>query len=123
MRLRPRDFLKLGQLFLDGGIRKGRRVVSEKWVAQATAPQTKLNNGNTDGYNWWIKDLRAGDRTVHTYSAGGNGGQFVVVAPQLDLVVAFTGGTYGNFLLAQRFAEELLTTYVFPAARGAPGER
>jgi CubicO group peptidase (beta-lactamase class C family) len=117
LRLRPRDFLKLGQLFLDRGSWKGRRVVAEKWVSQATSPRSKLNNGNVDGYNWWIQDLRVGDRTVHTYSAGGNGGQFVVVAPELDLVAAFTGGTYGSFLLAKRFEEELLTRYVFPAAR------
>jgi hypothetical protein len=32
LRLRPRDFLKLGQAFLDGGVWNGKRVVSAGWV-------------------------------------------------------------------------------------------
>ena len=113
IRLRPRDFIKLGQAFLDGGTWNGRRLVGAAWVERATSPHAVLNNGNTDGYNWWIKEIGG----VHTFAAGGAGGQFVYVAPKLDLVVAFTGGTYGNFRLAQKFAEELLTSYVFPAAK------
>ena len=112
LRLRPRDFLKLGQAFLDGGIWNGKRVVSGRWVQAATSPRAKLNNGSTDGYNWWLREIGG----VKTFSAGGNGGQFVVVAPALDLAVAFTGGMYGSFVFAHRTADELLMRYVFPAA-------
>ena len=116
LRLRPRDFLKLGQVFLSGGTWNGKRVVSEGWIKSATAPHAVLNNGNTDGYNWWLRQIGS----VRTYSAGGNGGQFVVVAPELDLVVAVTGGMYGNFAFAQKTVDDLLTRYLFPAARAAP---
>jgi hypothetical protein len=33
-----------------------------------------------------------------------------------DLVVAFTGGDYGQFGVMQGFAEQLLREFVFPAA-------
>jgi CubicO group peptidase (beta-lactamase class C family) len=115
LRLRPRDFLKLGQVFLDRGKWKGKRVVSESWVKAATSPHALLNNGSTDGYNWWLREIGG----VRTYSAGGNGGQFLIVAPELDLVVAFTGGMYGNFAYAQKTTDELLTRYLFPAAKAA----
>ena len=112
LRLRPRDFLKLGETFLRGGVWNGRRVVPRAWVAAATRPRAKLNNGNTDGYNWWIQEIGG----AATYAAGGNGGQFVYVIPDRDLVVAFTGGGYGQFRLMQGLAEELLREYVLPAA-------
>jgi CubicO group peptidase (beta-lactamase class C family) len=115
LRLRPRDFLKLGQAFLDGGVWNGKRVVSAGWVQSATSPHAKLNNGSSDGYNWWLREIGG----VKTFSAGGNGGQFVVVAPALDLAVAFTGGMYGGFGFAQKTADELLTNYIFPAVTKA----
>ncbi len=112
LRLRPRDFLKLGQTFLAGGVWNGRRVVPEAWVRAATQPHARLNNGSTDGYNWWIQEIGG----ARTYNAGGNGGQFVYVVPDRDLVVAFTGGGYGQFGLMHGFAEQLLAQFVLPAA-------
>ena len=34
--LHPRDMLKFGQIFLDGGVWNGRRIISEQWVADST---------------------------------------------------------------------------------------
>ena len=53
--------------------------------------------------------LRAGGREYQTYEAGGNGGQFVVVIPDLELVVATTAGSYGQYAVWRRIREELVT--------------
>jgi CubicO group peptidase (beta-lactamase class C family) len=93
--LLPRDFLKLGQMMLDGGVWKGRRVVGQKWVQRSTSPLRDLA-GIRYGYLWWIIDFPHRGRSVRAFFAGGNGGQVVMGIPELDLVVAFLGGNYGD---------------------------
>lgn len=36
------------------------------------------------------------DGTVRAYFASGNGGQIIMTVPELDLVVGFFGGNYGD---------------------------
>ena len=48
-----RDLARLGVLMLDNGRRAGKRVVSARWVRQATGrPSTELNAAY--GYLWWL---------------------------------------------------------------------
>lgn len=100
---RTRDMVKFGQLLLDGGTWKGERVVSEAWVAESVLPRTDiqwLEPGNWDwqlsgyGYQWWLGYYEASDQLVDTWVAWGFGGQWVVVIPQLDLVVAINSHGY-----------------------------
>ena len=95
LRLLPRDFLKLGQLMLDGGRWHGRQIVSAAWAKQSTSPQTTIGDRKY-GFLWWMADYPYRGRTVRSYFAAGNGGQIVVVVPELDLVIAFLGGNYSD---------------------------
>ena len=103
MYLRPRDELKLGQLYLSGGVWNGKHVVSKRWVGVSTTaharfdPQTAYDAPHDYGYGWHINYLKSGGRTFRAYSAGGNGGQIIMVIPDLDLVIGFNGGSYGEF--------------------------
>lgn len=94
----PRDFMKLGQLMLDGGVWNGRRIVSETWARRATSPLRELREIQY-GYLWWVTDYPYRGRTVRAFFAGGNGGQIVMGIPELDLVVAFYGGNYSDPVL------------------------
>ena len=122
LRIRPRDELKLGQLYLAGGVWNGRRVVSKQWVQQsitaysAFAPQTDFDANHEYGYGWHINRLKVGDHAFRTYSAGGNGGQIVMVIPELDMVVGFNGGSYGEFMKWYRWGLQLVPQYIIPAA-------
>lgn len=108
LHLRPRDLLKFGQLYLDGGTWHGTRLVSAAWAAQSTARQVDRPDGSTDGFGWHRHVLRAGARAYQTYEASGNGGQFVVVVPGLELVVATTAGNYGQYAAWRRIREALV---------------
>jgi CubicO group peptidase (beta-lactamase class C family) len=66
------------------------------------------------GYLWWVTDYPYKDRTVRAFFAGGNGGQVVMSIPELDLVIAFYGGNYGDrgTLVPQRV---YVPEYILPA--------
>jgi CubicO group peptidase (beta-lactamase class C family) len=120
--LRPRDELKIGQLYLSGGIWNHRRVVSQDWVRQSItaystfAPQTNYDAPHEYGFGWHVNGLRGGDNVFVAYSAGGNGGQIVMVIPELDLVVGFNGGSYGEFAKWYRWGLQFVPQYIIPAA-------
>ncbi|RJS22677.1 6-aminohexanoate hydrolase [Corallococcus sp. H22C18031201] len=115
--MRPRDALKLGQLYMAGGMWKGQRVVSQRWVERSTAPQSTLPEGRSYGYAWWRNTMRVGDHVYGEYEASGNGGQLVMVVPELDLVVMFTAANYNQASIWRKFREELLPRYILSAVK------
>jgi CubicO group peptidase (beta-lactamase class C family) len=98
--LRTRDLAKFGQLYVDGGVWQGQRLVSAAWVAESVVPRVDLSSIVSDatgyGYQWWLDELDYGTATVETWSTRGYGGQYVFCVPSLNLVVAFTGHNYAN---------------------------
>jgi CubicO group peptidase (beta-lactamase class C family) len=95
-RFPPRDFMKLGQLHLNGGVWNGRRIFTPEWSRRATSTAFTEVGGRQRqyGYLWWINEYPYKGRTVRAYFAAGNGGQIVMAIPELDLVLAFYGGSY-----------------------------
>ncbi|HEV3470739.1 MAG TPA: serine hydrolase [Pyrinomonadaceae bacterium] len=97
VRFLPRDFMKLGQLHLNGGTWDGRRVLTREWSQRATSHLVNIGARNRKyGYQWWVEDYPYKGRTVRAFFAGGNGGQVVIGIPELDLVIAFYGGNYND---------------------------
>jgi CubicO group peptidase (beta-lactamase class C family) len=115
MALFTRDFMKFGQLMLDSGTWHGRRILSAEFVRRAGSPLKKI--GDRDyGLLWWPQAFSVGDRTVRGFAALGNGGQIVMVFPELQLVIATNGGSYGS--RGWRFVGgELITSFILPAVR------
>ncbi|HEY2859158.1 MAG TPA: serine hydrolase [Terracidiphilus sp.] len=95
--LRPRDMLKLGILFHDGGRWHGRQIVSNSWVSTSMAEHSHVDN-TSYGYFWWrhpfnVK-MAGGTQQAVIVAAQGNGGQKIFIAPQYHLVAVFTAGGY-----------------------------
>ena len=115
--LRPRDMAKFGQLYLDGGMWRGERVLSEEWVRESTGKYGRLapleRNGHQYGYLWWHHQYQVGDRVIETIEARGNGGQYIFVVPELELVAVITSGNFRNGRTRQ--PEEILQRFILPA--------
>jgi len=111
----PRDFMKVGQLMLNGGTWQGRRILSRAFVDRASSPLYRIGERGY-GYLWWTVEHPYEDRTVRTFAALGAGGQVVTVAPELDLVIAVYGGNYSS--AGWRFAQgELIPKSILPAVQ------
>jgi CubicO group peptidase (beta-lactamase class C family) len=115
VQLRPRDFLKFGQLMLDDGMWRGRRILGGEFVARASSPLYRMGDRGY-GYLWWIVDMPYGGGTVRTFSALGAGGQNLTVVPELDLVIAVFGGNYSS--RGWQYAQaQLIPGRILPAVR------
>ena len=113
LELRSRDLLKLGQLYLDGGTWKGKRVVSEQWVKKSIQPHARIDADTEYGYLWWLKKYKAGEKTYPCYLMTGNGGNKIVVFPDLNMVAVLTSTNYGTAGMHQQ-TDRLLSEYILP---------
>ncbi len=85
------DIAKFGQLYLQKGVWQGKRLLDERWVEAATSRQTS-NGSNPEsdweqgyGFQFW--------RCRHNaYRGDGAFGQYCIVMPEQDAVIAITGG-------------------------------
>lgn len=87
-----RDRARFGLLMLRKGRWRGRQIVPRSWIAESTRSYSRAKRGVGYGYMWWV----ATSKRFHfqtplgpgAYSARGVGGQFIIVAPARDLVIA-----------------------------------
>ncbi|MGH1364562.1 MAG: serine hydrolase domain-containing protein [Calditrichia bacterium] len=91
----PRDMAKVGQLILNKGLWDNKQVVSKKWIDESTSGQTKLA-GLDYGFLWWNIPLKTKEIETLSITATGNGGQYIMLIPELDMVAVFTGGAYNS---------------------------
>ncbi len=105
LRLTPRDAAKFGELYLDGGTWNGSRVVSTAWVEQSQLRVTSLGRDRY-GFLWWKRTFDSGVAPAgyDSFFTSGNGGNFIFVFPQLELVAVFTGSNYNSDRMDQPFA-------------------
>jgi len=113
LRIRARDFLKLGQVMLDGGVWNGHRILSADWVRKALTPQAEMW-GEKYGLGWWLISYPYEDRQVRAFYAGGNGGQYIIGIPELDLVILFYGANYNQNVM-HKTKREYVPDYILKA--------
>jgi CubicO group peptidase (beta-lactamase class C family) len=112
--IRTEDIARFGQLYLQKGMWNGKQLVPAAWVDAATSRQT--SNGSDPqrdwdqgyGYQFW--------RCRHNaYRGDGAFGQYCVVMPDQDAVIAMTSGVKDMQVVLNLVWEKLL-----PAMKSAP---
>ncbi len=112
--LKTEDIARFGQLYLQKGMWNGARLLPEAWVEVATSPQ--IANGddpNSDwaqGYGFQFWRCRHG-----AYRGDGAFGQFCLVMPEQEAVLALTGG-----MPDMQLALTLVWQHLLPAFEAAP---
>lgn len=97
--LTSRDMLKFGLLFLNNGVWNGQKLLSEEWIKKSTTKQIAPGTDKPEigyGYFWWTRQFSYAGKQYNGYYAAGNGGQFLIVIPELDLVTVLTGSNYND---------------------------
>lgn len=122
MGLLLRDFAKIGQLMVNGGMWNGKRIVSEEFVKAAASPQYHLRKLSY-GFLWWIEEYPYKNRTVRVVSARGSGGQSVTAIPDLDLVIATFGGSYSSTKASHAASILPIPRLILPAVREAGDDK
>lgn len=86
MAMRPADMVKIGRLMMNLGEYEGHQLVPEEWIIRSVEPVTGRGGRNNYGYLWFRR--MAGD--YHMVYAFGNGGQYILMMPELDSVITVT---------------------------------
>lgn len=113
----PRDMAKLGYIYLNDGKWKNTEIISKAWIDKSINKKIQFGNNGGYGYQWWMRDFSTSKATYHAYYAEGNGGQFIYVIKQLDLVIIYTGGKFfpGLSYRVWNLPNTIIQDYVLPA--------
>ena len=120
LRLRSRDMVKFGLMFMNNGKWDGKQIISFSLVAETLKSQ--ITTGDTYpavphiGYSnqfWHITEVIRGDTTKYAQCQG-NGGQLIMQDKRNNLLLIITAGNYNQWNLRKN-AYDLYTDFVYPA--------
>ena len=104
--IKTEDIARFGQFYLQKGVWNGRRILPEAWVDEATASQIANDRPDPDwhqgyGYQFW--------RCRHgAYRGDGAFGQYCLVMPEQDAVLAITSAVDNMQMVLDLVWEHLL---------------
>ncbi|MEX1062820.1 MAG: serine hydrolase [Balneolaceae bacterium] len=91
--LSPLALLKIGRMVMDLGQFDGKRILPADWITESLQVYTHSSLNPYDyGYMWWRSNI--GD--YHVAFAWGYGGQYILMVPELDSVIAITSDPVRN---------------------------
>lgn len=114
LRLTSRDLLKLAQLYLEGGLWHGNRILDSEWVRRSIQPHAQIDQSTNYGYLWWLKSFQSAGKSYPAFFMTGNGGNKIIGFPELDTAVAITSTNFNTRGMHEQ-TERILTDYILPA--------
>ena len=108
LHIKTEDIARLGQMYLQKGMWDGQRILTEDWIAEATKATSDNSNTQTNpdwtagyAYQFW--------RCRHNcYRGDGAFGQYCVIIPEQDVVLAMVGGVRDMQVVLEKVWDRLL---------------
>ncbi len=118
LRLKTEDMAKFGQLFLQKGKWNGKRVLPAAWVEEASTKKIDQNPDTPqavrDSSDWLQGYCYQMWRCRHdAYRADGAYGQYIIMMPEKDAVIAVTSET-----MDMQLELNLIWKYLLPSIKG-----
>ena len=105
---------RIGQLVLQNGRWGDDQIIAEDWIRDSTTTKVQVRGdgrcGQQYGYFWWLAAYCNDAGSVPFALGQGNGGQRILVVPDLDLVVVTTAGFYNSNDSAARLVTEAVVS-------------
>ena len=120
LRITPREMVKIGAMMLNNGVWNGKQIIPSDWIEKCKYPFPACRDIHIPGedlfdmgysYAWWTKQIDYKGQVIHWYSANGWGGQQIIVLPELNTVLVFTGANYTRKVKEYKIFER----YLLPA--------
>ncbi|HEX9651406.1 MAG TPA: serine hydrolase [Cyclobacteriaceae bacterium] len=111
----PRDWAKLGLLFLNDGVWNGERILPEGWVEYSSTPTPKATRGY--GAHFWLNRMQERENTQHPdapadmFSMQGFEDQRVFIIPSRKLVIVRLGQTSDEHFGFNAFLKNILECF------------
>ncbi|GIO28233.1 serine hydrolase domain-containing protein [Ornithinibacillus bavariensis] len=108
--MKTSDMLKIGTLYANKGKWKSKQIVPFHWIEESTTPKVKSNDTFSYAYHWW--NLTSYNQIGRIYFAYGLEGQYIIVAPDYQLVTVFTSSMKEDELSPLNYFKDYLLPYV-----------
>ncbi|HWR30738.1 MAG TPA: serine hydrolase [Negativicutes bacterium] len=89
-KMSTQDIARFGLLYLNHGVWKDKQLIPKKWIIDSTTSYSNASPGVGYGYMWWLPTNVIYGQAIPgvAWRAEGVGGQYIIVIPSMDLVVA-----------------------------------
>jgi len=115
LRLRSRDLLKIGELVQNKGIFETVSIIPKDWINEClTVHRLDDDSGAGYGYYFWNYQFPVSeDRCINGWFMAGNGGNIVLILPELKSVIVVTRTNYNSPTQAMETIQ-LVSKYIIP---------
>lgn len=114
LRMRSRDIMKFGILYLNGGKWNDKQIISNSLVDESMRTHIYSEEPYGYGYQFWTLVDSVQEQSVKTIEASGNGGQKIEMNISKNLILVITAGNYDLHNL-RKTPYDLYLDFVYPS--------
>ena len=114
LRLRPRDLLKFGLLYMNDGQWQNKQIMDKEWTKTSLSAVVTRQTNKGYGFQFWTNVDTVNNESLYISEAKGNGGQRIFFCKELNLLVVITAGNYNKWDIVND-SHEALTDFIIPS--------